>query len=420
MKIELILIASEILEGKITDLNGHWLAHFLNLKGLSIEQVTVVRDHLPTLLSVTNLALQRSDVVITSGGIGPTADDLTKFVYRDLFNLALENSPQAYKIAEKNYQRFDKIFEAKFNNYHFIPRGVTPLNNPKGLAPGLSYFLANENKYLFSLPGVPYEFQSMFTEEVFPLIEELEHKSEILREHFNVRTKLIPEEKIFGEICPNLWQELESFGQVSSLPQVMGIDIGVSLEAHHQEDLDKKKNELLKLFSTSSLTPNIWHFGHESIEEVIVSTLSKKKQTLSGAESCTGGLCSNRITDVSGSSTVFLGSIISYSNQVKIDQLHVSPESLEKFGAVSEEVAIEMAKNARKLLNSDFAYSLTGIAGPSGGSIEKPVGTVWIGISDKRCSWAKKFQFKGDRKQLKLRFSQMCFYLLLDEILSSS
>lgn len=413
MKIELVLIASEILDGKITDLNGLWLAQFLQTQGEVIQESTVVRDDLASLTRVIGAAWSRADVVITSGGIGPTKDDLTKEVYQTLFKLPIEKSAQAREVAKKNYARFERDFDSKNNGYDLIPQGVVPLNNPRGLAPGL--FLQREGKVLVSLPGVPHEFREMFEQEVFPKLSEM-NPSKLTRGHFVVRTKLIPEEKIFGELCPTLWDELCQFGVVSSLPQTMGIDIGVSLTGKTQTEVQQKKALIKKIFEEGPLKKNIWQYGQLKIEELLVQTLKEKKMTVAAAESCTGGLCSSRLTDVSGSSEVFLGGLISYANEVKIQELSVNPLLLHQEGAVSEPVALQMATEARQKFSADFAFSLTGIAGPGGGSAEKPVGTVWIGIAGPRSSFARKFEFKGDRSQLKLRFSQMSFYLLLEEI----
>jgi len=239
--------------------------------------------------------------------------------------------------------------------------------------------------------------------------------SEVI-ELFTVRTKRIPEEKIFRETAPTLWGQLEQYGTVSSLPHIMGVDIGVKIKGANTVELERKKSELRKIFESSPLMPNIWNFGTQSLEELIVGVANRKNISYGFAESCTGGLCSHRVTGISGSSQTFLGSVVCYSVAVKAKSLGVKTETLNNYGAVSEEAAKEMAVGVARSLNLDVGVSITGFAGPGGGSPEKPVGTVYVGVHAQGKTQVFHYQFPGDREQLKQRFSQAALYLLLEEL----
>jgi nicotinamide-nucleotide amidase len=259
----------------------------------------------------------------------------------------------------------------------------------------------------------------MITESVTPLIQKLAPKESTIKKHVIVKTWHVPESKIFKVMAPNLWQELTKFGSVSSLPHFGGVDIGVEIEAKNESELIQKEEAVLAHINQTEVKNHIWHIGPESLEEVIVKTAISKKLTIGFAESCTGGLCASRITDVAGSSAVFLGSIVSYANSVKENALQVKTQTLIDHGVVSLETAHEMAKGAREKLQVDIAIATTGIAGPGGGSDQKPVGTVGIGFATKDDSGSEILHFLGDRLTLKQRFSQAALFKLLELIRKS-
>jgi nicotinamide-nucleotide amidase len=301
----------------------------------------------------------------------------------------------------KQLEKYDRPFDKTKSDYANVPLEFDLLSNEKGVAPGLSY------KNITALPGVPLEFQWMLLNEVLPKLSPSKDD-----EHLVIKTYKAPESKIFNSIAPKLWDQLNSYGEVSSLPHALGVDIGIRLENSKRN----KKQEIIDLIKATPLADLIWHIGEELLEEVIINEAKAKGLTFGFSESCTGGLNASRITDISGSSAVFWGSIVSYANEVKMNSLDVSDETLKNHGAVSEKTALEMAIGARKNLNVDIAISTTGIAGPGGGSPEKPVGTIGIGISSKHGDSAQMHKFVGDRALLKQRFSQMALFTLLDEI----
>jgi nicotinamide-nucleotide amidase len=402
MKVQLIIIGDEILSGRTQDINTKFLGEFLLKQGHKLTKVITIGDDPETMREAFLKATGEAQLVLTSGGVGPTLDDLTKKVSAETFGKKLIESKEAEQVVVDNYLRFGREWNKK-NSYHIFPEDYEAIANPSGLAPGLLYFDPNKKFAIAHAPGVPREFRDMVKEKILPRVETVLGKNAQLIKQFCVRTHSVPEEVIFFKMCPDLWAQLEKFGKVSSLPHVVGCDIIVSYDA---EKFPHAVIDLKNIFQATPLVPNIWHWGNESLPEIILKKVLEQKINIGFAESCTGGLTSSRITDLAGSSNIFKGSIIAYANEIKINQLGVSPKTLEKFGAVSVECALEMAIGAQKNLGVDLAISFTGIAGPDGGTVEKPVGTVCIGWCYKNISGSEKFEFKGDRLKLKERFSE--------------
>jgi nicotinamide-nucleotide amidase len=405
MDFELIIIGNELLNGKVKDKNIHWFSKYCNDNNFKLSGVQIIGDSKVEFTKALDKAKLTADIIVTTGGLGPTKDDITKSMMAQYFNKEIQHSIDALKITQAHYKRGNREFNSEVNKYPEIPQDFKALYNPTGYAPALS-FEFEEGKYIFNTPGVPSEFQSVVTESITPLLP----KSNTFSKHIIIKTWRLPESHIFMKLCPDLWEKLEAFGEVSSLPHLLGVDIGIRISNPSFEQ------EVLELVNSTALSEFIWHIGSESLEEVIVEKAKLKNIKIGFAESCTGGLCASRITDVSGSSSVFWGSIISYSNEVKINSLDVQSETLKNFGAVSLETAKEMAQGAFRNMNLDIAISTTGIAGPGGGSIDKPVGTVGIGITTKNGSSSEIYNFNGNREELKFRFSQMALFSLLEKI----
>lgn len=412
LSVSMIVIGDEILNGRTTDLNGSWLSKFLFKKGLEFKSLRFIRDNVEEMNEALKASLHDSDIVITSGGIGPTLDDKTKGTLADYFGKKIIERQDVAAVVTENYIRFGRTWAPSTNHYHFFPEDFEAIKNPRGLAPGLLYF-SKDNKLVMAAPGVPREFTAMVEEEFFPAIKA--RFADRLKENFQcvIRTQGVPEEKIFFELCPTLWQDLETFGKVSSLPHTIGIDIVVGYHGT-QKSHEETSKKIKELISKTPLAPHVWQWGNRSINEMVLEKALEKKCTFAFAESCTGGLTSSKITDLSGSSAVFFGGIISYDNSIKENVLKVKKETLEKFGAVSVECAVEMARGVRELLKTDYAVSITGIAGPTGGSAEKPIGTVAIGVASKDKNHAVLFHFPGDRIKLKDRFSDKALLTLLE------
>lgn len=412
LSVSMIVIGDEILNGRTTDLNGSWLTKYLFKCGLEFKSLRFIRDNAEEINLALTASMNESDIIITSGGIGPTMDDKTKSSLANFFNKKLIERDDVAEIVTDNYTRFGRTWTRESNFYHFFPEDFVGIKNPKGLAPGLGYY-SDDKKLIMAAPGVPREFMAMVDEEFYPLIKK--HYAGRLKENFQtvIRTQGVPEEKIFFDLCPTLWSDLEVFGKVSSLPHTIGIDIVVSY--HGNAKIHAETNEKIKkLISNTPLATHVWQWGNSSVHELVLKKAKELKCTFGFAESCTGGLTSSKITDLSGSSEVFHGSVISYDNSIKENILGVKAETLKKHGAVSIETATEMAQGLLKILKTDYAISITGVAGPTGGSTEKPVGMVAIGFASKNKSGAHLFQFPGDRIRLKDRFSDKALLTLLE------
>ncbi len=406
MRSELLIIGNEILSGNTAEANGKWLALKLRTLGISLDRITVIPDQQEEMLVAFKECFERSDLIFTSGGLGPTQDDLTKNILGQFFKGELKADRLGEEIARDNYQRFGREWTPKSNFYHIIPEGITPLKNPNGLAPGLLKIDREKNKMFFSAPGVPREFSAMVNEVFIPQILSFFKKQNDPIESFKIRTFGIPEEKIFFELCPALWKKLEKFGSVSSLPQTTGVDIVLSFRPE-QFSREKIYHDFISSADYQILKPFIWQIGELQAEEYVAKICREKKLTLSLAESCTGGYLANLFTNIKGISQIFLGSAVTYSNYAKESLIGVQKKSLETHGAVSENVAKEMAQGSLAKFNSEVSVSLTGIAGPDGGSEQKPVGMVCIAISARnKKTIVSTYFFKGDRLRLKERFAQ--------------
>lgn len=414
MKTELILIGDELLYGKTRDLNAFWLGPFLRDRGMTLDRVTLIHDNEIEIQNTLREAFQRVDIVITSGGLGPTGDDLTKISLANYFKKELFPSEEAKKIVKENYSRFAREWKPEQNFYHQVPRDFLIVSNPAGQAPGLAYIA--DGKAVFAAPGVPREFKAMIEKEYFPLIQKYFSKNlQKPSRKIALRTYGVPEEIIFFELCPGLWQRLESLGKVSSLPLSTfgGVDIVLQVDDCNYDSTLEKIHELI---DPSPLAPYIWQWGDEELPSYVLKKAINKKLTFAFAESCSGGLCSSRITDIAGSSEAFKGGIVCYDEKIKKEFLNVSKDTLSKYGVYSPECAKEMAQGLQKLFNVNYAISLSGIAGPSGGTANNPIGTVYIGWSSQTNSGSECYYLKGDRITLKERFSQRALLTLLQKI----
>lgn len=411
MKAKVIIIGNELLYGRISDINGPWLAKWLDSEGIELDEILIVKDDTDDLLSTFKRAWETADLVITSGGIGPTLDDMTKPLMAKFFNKKLIPSEEAASLVIENYKYYDRSWTPELNTYHHIPEDFIVTRNPKGLAPGLVY--QNDGKMMMAAPGVPRELQAMVEIEFLPIIKNY-YTSQFQKKHRTViRTHRIPEEKIFGELCPTLWEDLSKFGSVSSLPQIIGVDIIIEMK----EEVAQKNDELIrKYIEKSPLNEHVWQWGNLKLPELVVKEARAKKIKFSFAESCTGGLTASRITDIPGSSEVLISSLVTYSNDAKTNILGVGGQVIKKYGAVSEEVVKEMVIGVRDISGADLALAFSGIAGPTGGSSEKPIGTLALAWANKSEVHSEVFHFSGDRERLKLRFSEIGLFKLLQMI----
>jgi len=411
LKLEFILIGDELLSGHKKDANLHQLTGLLSQRGLSLRYVQVIGDKMPDIIQAMNLAASRSQIIITSGGLGPTRDDLTKDALAESFNLPLMHSPEAAQVVLSHYQRVGRDCRFEINRYDQIPKESEALFNPVGFAPGI-YFENNENKFNILLaPGVPKEFHAIIDH----------HLDKILKfhSHFKAKKQLcwktfgIPEEKIFSELCPTLWSDLAKMGRVASLPHLSGVDITLTLDADRYESL---KTTIDQVIHSSGLTPYIWTKEKISLPEFVVQLAKKKKVTFSFVESCTGGMASHLVTLISGCSEVFKGSIVSYQTQIKNSLLEIDSSITQEDG-VNELTAQAMSLNGKKKLHADYCLSFTGFAGPNGGTKDNPVGRLWLCLTDKEGNHLiKKLDLIGNRQDRIERFTYAGLHFLRQEL----
>lgn len=388
---EVITIGDEILYGQITDTNTQWIGVELGKIGIKIIQKTSIGDSESEILRGLAEAESRADIILITGGLGPTKDDITKKTLCKYFDDELIINDDALAFITDFFEKRGRQLTEINRLQAAIPSKCTYLPNKTGTAPGM--WFERNGKVFVSMPGVPYEMKYLMNNEVLPRIKTF-FQTPILQ-HKVIRTIGIGE-SLLAEKIEN-WEDnlpkniklayLPSFGQVRLRLTGFGDDEEV---LHQQIDAEVEK-----------LIPQIEKFVYsqtdEDLEFAIGRMLKEKNQTVSVAESCTGGYVSHLITKVPGSSVYFMGSVVSYSNEAKMNVLGVKSETLEKFGAVSEETIREMAEGVRKVMNTDFGIATSGVAGPDGGSPDKPVGTIWLAVASKNRTIARKILMTQQR-----------------------
>ncbi|MCF2494508.1 competence/damage-inducible protein A [Dyadobacter chenhuakuii] len=392
IRAEILTIGDEILFGQITDTNTQWIGSQLTDIGIRPVRKTSVGDNKADILDAFSAASQRVNVIIVTGGLGPTRDDITKHTFCEYFGTELEINQEALELITAFFAKRGRAMTELNIQQAALPKNCTYVPNLWGTAPGM-WFEKDDVIYV-SLPGVPYEMKSLMEFEILPRLKS-RFVSNIIQ-HKSVRTIGIGESFLAETIAP--WEDaLPEHIKLAYLPHFGQVKLRLTGTGTDQAQLDADLAEQVAL-----LMPYIeeWVFGFDTdeLETVIGSLLVQHNATVGTAESCTGGFVANQITSVPGASQYFLGSVVSYSNEVKMNVLGVSPQTLEAFGAVSEQTAREMAEGARKVLNTTFAISTTGIAGPDGGTAEKPVGTVWIACATPEETFTQLLTLRNNRK----------------------
>ena len=408
MKAEIITIGDELLIGQVINTNQAYIAEKLNTVGIYTEHMTTVGDTAVDVMNAFQEAFARYDVVCVTGGLGPTHDDITKKVVCDFFQTDLVMDAQALSRIEDLMNRRGIKLSNSSRDQALVPRGCTVIPNDNGSAPGMMF--EKEGKYFFVFPGVPFEMKGMVDDWVVPFFEK--KKIGIFVRHRVLKTTGISESLLAQEVG-NVDAVIGSDGTttLAFLPNQFGARMRITVReksiAAAQQKLDHAEAVI-----RSKVEKYIYSSDDTELEDVIGQLLHERTLTLSTAESCTGGLIANRITNIPGSSAYFVRGFVVYSNQAKIDELNVPSSIIERHGAVSKETAESMANGCRIVSHSDIALSVTGIAGPTGGSGDKPVGTAWIGYSDRQTTVALKFDFGNHRLRFKERASQAALELL--------
>ena len=403
MKASLLTIGDELLSGKTTNTNATWISHHLTLAGCNVVRNVTVGDKEEEILdSLCALFELPVDLVLCTGGLGPTHDDITRNTIFQFFNSDSVLDEDYWKNLKKRFSSLGYSIPSSNKSQAIIPHNGKVFPNPIGSARGLLF--DKDNITLMAMPGVPSEMKAMMTETVIPWVRKKSKKKNF---SINIRTTGIPESVLYEKIKVNNSRKSINLGYY---PSLFGVDIRIS--GNNISSIEKVQNLIVK-----DVGPYIYNIGEESLENIVVNRLMKNNLTIATAESCTGGLIGHRITQVSGSSKVYNGGLIAYSNKTKLNQLKINNKTLNRFGAVSKEVASEMAVQVRNIFDSDIGVSVTGIAGPDGGTKDKPVGLVYVGYSDCNGLITKQFNFHSSRESNKIRTSQAVLNLISQKVL---
>lgn len=392
MLAEIITIGDEILIGQIVDTNSAWLGQQLSMLGIKVNKITSLSDQKKEILRGVEQAIEKHDIVIVTGGLGPTKDDITKHTLAELFNTKLVLNELVLNDVAEMFASFGKPVTELNRKQAEVPENCIVLRNKKGTAPGMAWKIGQ--KLLFSLPGVPFEMKWLFENEVSPLIKLTFQLPVIV--HQTILTQGIGESAL-ADLIEDWENKLPENIKLAYLPSPGMVRLRLSAYGNNETELKNLiKNEELKLLPLIG----IHHFGYndDTLETVVSKLLLEKAKSLSLAESCTGGSISHKITSVPGCSVFYKGGIVSYSNTLKQDFLGVLNKTIIENGVVSEPVVNEMLIGAQKAFKTDYTLAVSGIAGPDGGTPEKPVGTVWIGVMGPNYKNIKQFRFGNDRK----------------------
>lgn len=412
MVVELICVGTELLLGNIVNTNAAYLSEKCALLGLSMYHQSVVGDNAERLKESLETALNRSDVVILSGGLGPTQDDLTKETAAEVMGIPLKEDPHSRERIEEYFKNSQyKVITDNNWKQALVPEGAIVLDNENGTAPGI--IMEKNGKSVILLPGPPGELIPMFEGKVYDYLNKLQ--PEIIYSTM-VRICGLGESFVENEIRDLI--DNQTNPTIATYAKIGQVDLRVTAKAASEKEAAKLAKpmlkELLKRFGDHIYTMD----EHKSLEEVIVHFLKERSLTLTTAESCTGGMIAARITDVPGASEVFKQGLVTYSNRAKRKLLDVKKTTLKEYGAVSEKTAKEMAKNGAFITGSDACVSVTGTAGPTGGTEEKPAGLVYIGCCYNNKTVVKEFHFKGERQKIREQATANALILLRECILA--
>lgn len=406
MNAEIITIGDELLIGQTIDTNSAWIGRELTKLGFTVYQKTAVCDNKQHIISSFNEALERSSLVLVTGGLGPTKDDITKITLCEYFNTKLVLNHDAYSLIERFvFERGGQMNESN-KGQALQPESCTYIPNNNGTASGM--WFEKNGSVLVSMPGVPYEMEQMMTETVLPKVAQF-FKTPVIVVR-NVLTTGISESKLSETISD--WEDaLPQNTSLAYLPSPGMVKLRLMVNGTDKTELNQQADAYIEALK-SIIPNNIFAFEDDSFAAIIGKQLVAQNKTLAVAESCTGGYIAHSITLNSGSSAYFKGSVTAYANEVKESLLGVPHQMLLDNGAVSEPVVRAMVEGVKRALQTDYAIATTGIAGPNGGTAEKPVGTVWIAVTGPNGTVAQCFNFGNDRVRFISRASNAAFDML--------
>ncbi|MBE2247476.1 MAG: competence/damage-inducible protein A [Candidatus Competibacteraceae bacterium] len=403
MKAVLLSIGDEILIGQITNTNSVWLASQLNRIGVHVVEMMTVGDDETAIVDALKESLSKSEIIIITGGLGPTRDDLTKDVLTHFFHTRLVFNQQVYDLLNTFFTSRGMSFNEPNKTQCYVPESCKVMMNYKGTAPGM---LFHENhKIVASMPGVPYEMEAMAEGELFPYLRQHFQMPPIL--HRTFLTGGIPESELMIRLFD--WEnDLPADLKLAYLPS--GGQVRLRLTSNNEDGNALERIENASRYLHLILDNEIVGYDEDSIASVVQQLCIQHGKTLVTAESCTGGFIAHQLTMIPGASKYFKGSIVAYHNTIKESLLDVPSDILLEFGAVSEQTVIQMAVSARRIMKADYAIAVSGIAGPEGGSPEKPVGTVWIAWASDEQTVARKFVWGKNRQATIQRTAQEALF----------
>ena len=396
---EIISVGTEIILGSTLNTNTYYITQRLSEIGVDVLYHTSVVDDSSLLEDVINIGLSRADILIFTGGLGPTADDMTKEIVSQTLGLDLELNIDLKEDIEKYFDNINKPMSSNNIKQAYIPKGSKFLKNEIGTAPGI--YIERSKKILILLPGPPKEMKLMFDKYVIPLI----------RQDYIIDIRTINTIGIGESALETLLKDIiegQENPTVATYAKEGKVDIKIVAKGYDKQKVDRLLNEITKKINIR-IDEYIYSYDDESIEEVVYKKLKAKNMKIGFCESCTGGLIASKFTRISGVSEVLDRGIVTYSNRSKIEELGVNKDTLDKYGAVSQETALEMATGLLNKTGVDIALSTTGLAGPSGGTKEKPVGLVYIGIATKKNSFVIKSIFSGNRTSIQNKVALKAF-----------
>ena len=405
MKAVIITIGDEILIGQTVDTNAAWIGEQLNRIGVQVEKNISIRDAHDAIHTAIDEAWEQAPLVIMTGGLGPTGDDITKQSLADYFNTALVFSEKVHQRVQAFLTKRGYSMNSNNKDQAMVPEACTVIDNPLGTAPVMKF--EQNGRWLFSLPGVPFEMKEIMHKEILPRVKADFQLQPV--KHKTIMTYGMPEAFLAEKL--EKWEAgLPAQVSLAYLPSPKGIKIRLSVYENASEFDDKLKQAVSEL--KAIIPGNVFSDSETDLERVLLENLKKYGLRLATAESCTGGRIASVLTSVPGSSDVFNGSIVAYQNAVKSKLLNVPEAVIAEYGAVSEPVVKYMAEGVMKQLNADAAIAVSGIAGPGGGSPDKPVGTTWIAIALKNKVEAQRFRFGSTRDVNILRAAYSGMFLL--------
>ncbi len=406
MDIDIITIGDEILIGQIVDTNSAWMAQKMNDEGINVRQITSISDDPTHIIEAFNESAKKVKLVLVTGGLGPTKDDKTKDTICSYFNTKLVVSPDVLKNVEDLLSKRGIAINRLNRDQALVPEGSIVFRNKLGTAPGL--LLMKEDCTFIFMPGVPFEMKYLMEFEVIPYINRNFQSSTIF--HRTILTHGLPESMLAEKLTD--WENaLPKYMKLAYLPGPQGVRLRLSVRGLETARMESEVEHRVSLLQ--QLIPNnIYGFDEDSLAGSIGAMLIEKGWTVSTAESCTGGAIARLFTENPGCSSYYKGSVVAYSNEIKQDVLGVEESIIAEHGAVSQEVVEKMALQACKLMKSDFSIATSGIAGPSGGTPEKPVGTVWIAIASNDQVTSQVYSFGNDRERNIIRTGQTSLLML--------